>query len=86
LVIQEVYNGLENLLYSISLDQILDEIQEALEDKALALKTNLLVWLQKIFSSPLVDQFSKSAKQIVLIVKKILMTTMLESGLKLLNC
>lgn len=71
LIVQEIFNGLDNLLYSLSLDSLLIELEEALEDKANAQKTNLLLWLQKCAENLPNEQIAKPAKEIVAMVKKI---------------
>lgn len=71
LIVQDVYTGLENLLYSINLDQVLEELKEAFEDKTPTLKINLLIWLQKIFSTMPVNALQKSVKTVGLESKKL---------------
>jgi cytoskeleton-associated protein 5 len=71
LIVQEVFTGLDNLLFSLSLDSLLIELEEALEDKANAQKTNLLLWLQKVAESQPNEQLARPAKEIAQMVKKI---------------
>lgn len=69
-VIQEVFIGLEHLLYSLSLEQVLDDLREVLEDKTPTLKINVTSWLEKVYSIFPNEQMTKSVKPITLLVKK----------------
>ena len=69
-VIQETYLGLENLLFSVNLDQVNEDIKESMEDKTPTLKINVTIWLQKIYNSLTVEILGKSAKNIALMAKK----------------
>ena len=87
-VIQETFLNLENLLYSVNLEQVLDDIREALEDKTPTLKINASLWLQKVYSSLPVDQLTKSVKNVGLMIKKNIDDSIAEvrtESVKLLN-
>lgn len=71
LVIQEVYLGLDNLLFSLPFESVLIELEEALDDKANALKMNLLIWLQKSAEGLPNEQILKAVKEITGMVKKL---------------
>ena len=69
-VIQETFVGLECLLFSVSLEQVAEEIREALEDKTPTLKINVTLWLEKVYSTLPSDQLNKSVKPISNFLKK----------------
>lgn len=70
LVIQEVFAGLENLLFSLSLEQVSEDIRESLEDKTPTLKLNVTLWLYKVYTSFPIDQLNRSVKIIGIMIKK----------------
>lgn len=69
-VIQEVFIGLEYLLYSFNLEQVLEDLREVLEDKTPTLKINVTNWLEKVYTTLPADQMVKSVKPVTLLVKK----------------
>lgn len=69
-VVQETFIGLENLLYSIALDQVNDDIKEAMEDKTPTLKINVTVWLCKVCTSLSSENVLKSVKNFAMMGKK----------------
>ncbi|CAG9332562.1 unnamed protein product [Blepharisma stoltei] len=87
-VIQEAHIGLDNLLYSVSLEQVLDDIKEALEDKTPSVKINASIWLEKIFSTQPNEVVNRIASRIAVIFKKNLDDSALEvrnTSFKVLN-
>lgn len=71
LIIQEVFTGLDNLLFSLTMDSVMIELGEALDDKATAMKINLMTWLQKTYSTFGSDKLGKTSKEVALMIKKI---------------
>ena len=69
-VLQETYTGLEHLLFSVNLEQVVEDIKEALEDKAPTMKLNVTLWLLKIFITLPEEQLTKSVKPISISLKK----------------
>ncbi|OMJ83062.1 hypothetical protein SteCoe_16098 [Stentor coeruleus] len=71
LIVQEVFTGLDNLLFSLTMDSVMIELEEALDDKATAMKINLMTWLQKTYSTFGMDKLGKSPREVALMIKKI---------------
>jgi CLASP N terminal len=69
-VIQETYATLENLLFSVNLEYLNDDIKEVLEDKTPTLKLNVTVWLENLLSNFPLDQLTKSIKNLAIMIKK----------------
>ena len=69
-IIQETYLGLENLLFSVNLEQVNEDIKESMEDKTPTLKVNVTIWLQKIYGSLSVEILGKNAKNIAWMARK----------------
>ena len=70
LVLQEAHSSLDNLMFSISLEQGLEDIKEALEDKTPSVKTNTCQWLERVYEAFPVAETRGVARQIATIAKK----------------
>lgn len=69
-VIQEAHTALDNLLYSITIEQIMDDIKEALDDKTPSVKINMTIWLEKNFVSTPDDALARILRSIGNLFKK----------------
>lgn len=70
LVIQEAHLGLDNLMFSLTIEQAMEEIKLALEDKTPSVKINTAQWLERVFMNLPDDQVAKAAKAIAVVLKK----------------
>ena len=46
-MIDETFNTLNDMMYSISIDEVIDDVKEGLHDKAPNMKVHLIDWIGK---------------------------------------
>ena len=73
-VLDETGKTLENFLYCINLEDVLDDIKEVLADKAPGVKLQVLKWMEKAFekNSKNTDKVTVTLKAVIPIIKKLL--------------
>lgn len=69
-VLQETHNALDSLLYCITLEQTLEEVGVALEDKTPSVRTNICKWLQRALVNCPQEQVERAAPRLVFFLKK----------------
>lgn len=69
-VLQETHCALDNLMYSISVENAYEDIKSALEDSNPAVKTNTCAWLERIFECHTLDSIKAIIKSLAGICKK----------------
>jgi cytoskeleton-associated protein 5 len=69
-VIQETHTTLDNLLFSLTFEQCLEDLKEALEDKTPAVKTNTSALIERLADNSPPSELRIVSKPLVLILKK----------------
>lgn len=50
-VLQETHSTLDNLMYSLTFENVFEDVKDALEDSNPTVKTNTCAWLERVFES-----------------------------------
>ena len=70
MVLTETHTSLDNLMFSLTLEQCMEDFKEALEDKTPTVKTNTCSLIERAFENAPANEAKAVAKAIALLVKK----------------
>ena len=70
MVLTETHASLDNLMFSLTLEQCMEDFKEALEDKTPTVKTNTCAFIERAFENAPANEVKAVAKAIGLLVKK----------------
>lgn len=69
-VLQETHAGLDNLMFSLTLEQCMDDFKEALEDKTPSVKTNTCQLIERLSETVPVNDIKAILKPLSVLLKK----------------
>lgn len=69
-VLQETHAGLDNLMFSLTLEQCMEDFKEALEDKTPSVKTNTCQLLERLAETAPINELKAILKPLAALLKK----------------